>query len=273
LRSGSSSGFTLIELIVVIVITGIIGSMALVFLKWPVQQYMDVSRRAELSYIADSVSDRLAEDVRTAVPDSLRLAGCGATPCVEFLPGRDAGHYRALHDMSGASAVGDVLDFTNADDSFDIVGPPVNFSAGDYILIGSSTYDMTTALRAYAGVPGLQSNVAIVPTKFSSQSAAQRFDVVDGARQAVTYACEGVLGALNASGDGQASLVKHWAYGFNPEQQAPADLAGSRAIVADKVSRCAIGYANPRLLGVRLTLTSGGESVTLYKEIYMSRVR
>lgn len=282
----SCRGFTLVELVMVIVITGIIGSMVAVFIKWPVQQYIDVARRAELTDMADTAFFRLAGDISTAVPNSVRVAGCGASPCIEFLPTRDVGRYRALTDQTiPASAVGDVLDFSAADGSFDIIGPTMSLVAGDYIVIGNTqsdgapAYNTTAAsgvLRAYTGTTGLQSNVAISPTQFPAfaQLVSQRFDVVDGSQQAVTYACEGTLGTLDVSKNGQASLVKHWKYGFNAAQAAPSSLGGSRAILADKLSGCVIDYsvANQRLglLGVRLTLTSDGESVSLYQEIHVS---
>jgi MSHA biogenesis protein MshO len=283
----SESGFTLIEMVMVIVITGIIGSMVAVFLKAPIQQYMDVSRRAELSDIADTAFYQLSGELSTAVPNSLRVAGCGVSPCFEFIPARAAGRYRALADLSNpASAVGDVLDFASAADrSFDIIGPALSFSAGDYLVIGSTqsdgapAYDVTASgvLRAYAGSAGVaQSNVVFSSMQFPSfaQLDTQRFDVVDGAQQAVTYSCEGTLGTLDAGGNGQARLWKHWAYGFNAAQVAPASLGGSKAVLADKVSACVIDYSvvNQRLalLGVRLTLTSGSESVSLYQEIHVS---
>ncbi len=273
-------GFTLIEMVMVIVITGIIGSMVAVFLRAPIQQYMDVSRRAELSDIADTALYRLAGDVSTAVPNSLRVAGCGAAPCIEFLPAREGGRYRA----ATAAGLGDVLDFTAADATFDIIGPAINFAAGDAIVVGSTqsdgapAYDQTAAsgvLRIYGGLPGAQANVTITATQFPvfARLPSQRFNVVDGAQQAVTYACEGVLGALNANGNGQASLMKHWGYGYNVAQVNP-PLGGSVAVLANNVSGCVLDYgvANQRLglLGVRLTLTSGGESVSLYQEIHVS---
>lgn len=279
----SSSGFTLIEMIMVIVITGIIGGMVAVFLKAPIQQYMDVSRRAELTDIADTALYHLAGEISTAVPNSLRVAGCGGIPCVEFLPTRDGGRYRA----ATASGSGDILDFTIADSSFDIIGSPIVFVAGDYIVVGSTQsdgnppYDTTAAsgvLRAYTGATGAQAKATYTATQFPAfaQLDSQRFDVVDGAQQAVTYACEGTLGVLDARGNGQASLWKRWAYGFKTTQLAPAALGGSKAILANNVSGCVIDYAvaNQRmgLLGVRLTLTSGGESVSLYQEIHVSNV-
>jgi MSHA biogenesis protein MshO len=49
---------------------------------------------------------------------------------------------------------------------------------------------------------------------------------------------------------------------------------GSSAMLANKISACTIDYGvvNQRfgLLAIRLTLTSGGESVTLYNEIHVN---
>ena len=86
------TGFTLVEMIMVIVITGIIGGIVAMFLKAPIQQYMDVARRAELTDIADTAVRRMARDVRTAVPNSVRPQG--QSTYVEFLPTRDGGRYR-----------------------------------------------------------------------------------------------------------------------------------------------------------------------------------
>ncbi len=291
-RKHKSDGFTLIEMIMVIVITGIIGGMVAVFLKAPIQQYMDVSRRAELTDIADTALYHLAGDISTAVPNSARVAVCSGTPCVEFLPTKDGGRYRA--DATGGTGLcaavtgntgGDALNFAAADTCFEIIGQPIVFVAGDYIVVGSTQSDgnppyeiaSSGVLRAYAGAQGApQLKVTFTATQFPAfaQLESQRFDVVDGAQRAVTYACEGALGTLDAKGNGQASLVKHWSYGFNVAQLPPAGLGGSRAILANNVSDCAIEYAveNQRmgLLGVRLTLTRGGESVSLYQEIHVN---
>lgn len=277
-------GFTLVEMVIVIVITGIIGAVVAVYIQAPVQGYVDSARRAELSDIADTAIRRMARDVRTAVPNSVRIAAC--TPlCVEFLPTRTGGRYRA-------SGVGNILDFDVADASFDSLGPQITFEVGDQIIIGSTQSDgappyqdpasATSIRRAVVAPFGAPvSVVSINPTiafpgfarLWDASPPSQRFDVVDGTQQAVTYACEGVLGALDANGDGQGRLVRHWGYGFNPAQAANV-AGGSSARLADKVSACNIEYAVPNqrfgLVGVRLTLTSGGESVTLYNEIHVS---
>ena len=286
------SGFTLVEMIMVIVITGIIGGMVAVFLKAPIDQYIAVGRRAALTDIADTAIRRMARDVRTAVPNSVRVAGCGANPCVEYLPTRDGGRYRAAQDCTGA-CTGNTLTFGAADNTFDIIGTAINFVAGDYIVVGSTQssgnppYDTTVTgvLRAYSGAAGSQSTVTFNNSPglpVWAELPSQRFDVVDGAQQAVTYACVGTLGTLDPNQNGQAKLVRYWNYGFQSSQQTPAGIAlntapvtaHSEAILADKVFACTIDYAltNQRfgLLAVRLTLTSGGESVSLYNEIHVN---
>lgn len=279
-------GFTLVEIIMVIVITGIIGSMVAVFLKAPIQQYMDVSRRAELTDIADTALYRLASDISTAVPNSVRPVGMGLS-YIEFLPTRDGGRYRANQDLSGASAVGDVLDFRMADGRFDIIGAPITFTVGDYLVLGSTqsggvpAYDLSASgvLRAYTGAQSAaQSAVMMTATQYPTfaQLSSQRFDVVDGAQGAVTFACEGTLHALDASGNGQGQLVKHWAYPITAIQTVPAALAGSRALLATNVSACAIDYDTSSqrmgLLGVHLTISQGNESVSLYHEIHVNNI-
>jgi len=272
----SHSGFTLVEMIIVIVITGIIGGIVAMFIKAPVQGYVDSARRAELTDIADTAVRRMARDIRSAVPNSVRFSNCTA-PCVEFIPTKDGGRYRAELRPDGT---GNVLNFGAADPSFDIVGSGIKFATNDYIVVGSTQSDgslpYSTAasgvLRAYAGGAGAQTSVSItnpapgIPA--TAELPSQRFDVVDGAQRAVTYACTGTLGALDANGNGQGQLVRYANYGFNV---AP---SGTPAVLANRVSDCNIEYDLPNqrfgLVGVRLTLTSGNESVSLYNEIHVN---
>ena len=282
MRAHKQSGFTLVEMIVVIVITGIIAGIVAVFIRAPMQGYVDSARRAELTDVADTAVRRLARDIRTAVPNSIRTTGCGV-PCVEFLPTTDGGRYRAI-------APGDTLDFSVPDATFDVLGGSITVALGDHIVVGSTQSDgnppylATTdaaSIRRTVAAAGTVSNISVTATTnplpasarlWDADPPSQRFDVVDGTQDAVTYACEGTLGALDANGNGQARLVRHWKYGFNAAQAAP--TGGSSALLANNVSGCAISYAavNQRfgLVEIHLTLTQANESVSLFNEIHVS---
>jgi len=276
-------GFTLVEMVAVIVITGILGGMVAIFISGPVQGYVDSARRADMTDSADVALRRMARDIRTAVPNSVRLPVPAGSAYIEFLPTKAGGRYRAQDCIP--SCAGDILDFTIADTSFDILGSAISLLRGDtddtsdQIVIGSTTqngnppYDKTFAgngiRRPFKGVTGTWSNVQILGVQFpvAAELPSHRFDVVSGAQQAVTYACENV-GLTN--GDGTGMLRRYWSYGFNPAQVAP-PLVGSSAILADKIGSCNIVYdPTQQLVSITLGITRSNDSVSLYQEIHVS---
>jgi MSHA biogenesis protein MshO len=95
-------GFTLMEAILVIAITGIIAGMVAVFIRAPIDGYVDTVRRAEMADAADTALRRIARDVRLALPNSLRVGG--GSSFVEFIPVITGGRYR--HDDACFSAAG-----------------------------------------------------------------------------------------------------------------------------------------------------------------------
>jgi MSHA biogenesis protein MshO len=298
-RHKQQTGFTLVEVILVMVITGIIGGMVAIFIRAPVQGYVDSARRAELTDIADTAERRIARDIRTAVPNSVRIPGsCGTSSsatCVEFIPTKDGGRYRA-------SGTGNVLSFGSSGSTiFDVIGDatgnPLTVARNDYIVVGST---QSNNLLSYENSPyntaavGVLRNVTLVTNSAGVQTITinssfpitadinnppspplQRFDVVDGTQQAVTYACENDPN-FNAA-DGPLMLVRHWNYwsgAGTPYAAYASGSGGKSATLATKVSACTITYdvANQRLglLTILLTLNSNGEIVTLYNEIHVN---
>ena len=281
-------GFTLVEMIVVMVITGIIGGMVAVFIRAPVQGYLDSAQRTAMSDIADTALRRLARDMRTAVPNSVRVPNpAGINSYIEFLPTRDGGRYRGAPASVGPIAcisyADSVLDFNTADDCFEIIGPGIPIVAGtDYIVIGSTQsnaappYDQTVTgiLRMISVMANGNTTITFAGPSlpFWAEVPGQRFDVVDGAQQAVTYACLNV--DVDGNGDGTGTLTRYWGYGFNAAQAAPAALVGSSAILADRVSACEITYdavsQRNGLVSMRLEITRGGESISLYHTVHVN---
>lgn len=267
-RRHPCAGFTLIEMIMVIAITGIIAAVVAVFVRAPVEGYVDAVRRAELTDAADVALRRVVRDVRLAVPNTLRVTTVGGISYIEFIMTRSGGRYR---DPADGSTAGDFLSFTNAADvSFDVLGPLPAMAAWDFVVVynlgvaGSNAYagNNIAQIQAIAG-----NNVTLAANPFAAQipplpSPSGRFQVVPGAVRAVTYACP-----TAAAGN----LTRHWNYGFNAAQAVPA--GGSAALLAQNAT-CVVDYsANATgrngLLYIALTLTSGGENVTLFNQIHV----
>lgn len=264
-------GFTLVEAIVVIVITGIVAAMIATFIRAPVEGYVDMVRRAALTDAADTALRRIAREVRTALPNSLRAPASGST-CFEFLPTLGGGRYRAAPDSSGA---GDVLDFSASDASFQVLGG-VNLasalSAGNLVAVynlgitGADAYaGNTTAAIASGSTSAL---VKLNPAKqFLFESPGKRFQVLPSA--ATVYLCDLAGGQLVRYTRGIATT---------PLASCPAVPAGA-AVLASNVSACSFTYtsatsatARSGLLSIKLELQQGGESVRLYSEVHVDNV-
>lgn len=273
------SGFTLVEMIMVMVITGIIGGIVAVFLRAPIHQFTDVARRADMSDIADTALRRITRDLRLALPNSVRVTGAcdGAASCfIEFLPTKGGGRYRA-------GAGGDELDFTSATDTaFEVLGPmPTGIAPGtDQIVV----YNLGIAgANAYAGNAAATHNrrpvsavgansVSITsanPLPFDSPG--HRFHVVS---TPVTYVCSPV--AVGTGG----TLRRYEGYPIQAAQ--PADIAvaplstASSALLATNVSSCRFTY-DPLVVAQRyglvtlnLEISQEGETVTLYSAAHVS---
>lgn len=261
-------GFTLVEMIIAIVITGILVGIVGMFGRRQIDSYIDVSNRAELSDAADTALRRIARDLQSALPNSVRQDATGNF--LEFVPIRDAGRYRA---ELGGGAGDDPLDFTSSsDNSFDVFGPPVTINAGDQLVIfnlgqtGSDVHVGTSRRAATAG-SGL-SKVTFAPagSQFPLASPQNRFQIVGGP---VTYECAG------------NKVIRHWCYDFAGASQpvvfgalskhAACTAEQSATLVAD-VSSCNFSYIpavlqRNGLVVLRLTLTRNGESVNLLHQV------
>ena len=74
-----SAGFTLIEMIMVIIITAVLGTIISRIISRPVEGFVDISRRAELVDIAEVSLRKISREVRLALPNSVRLRNNAAT--------------------------------------------------------------------------------------------------------------------------------------------------------------------------------------------------
>ena len=266
-------GFTLTEAIIVIVIMGVLAGAVAVFIRGPVQAYFDVNRRAQLVDTADTALRRMHRELKAALPNSVRVTGtCTAGCYLEFIPVVAGGRYRAAQDSGNA---GDILDFTIADTSFDVVGPAINMAAGNSWLVvynlgipGADAYSGDTAANDVRRVRSAATG-SLTAINFTSanrlpfESASKRFQIVT---EPVTYECSPGAGVLR----------RYTGYGFSSAQASGAP-GGTSAVLAGSVASCNFVYAQEAgrragLVALTLALSQGGETISLYYQVHVGNV-
>jgi len=114
------SGFTLVELIIVIVITGIIAVGSTQFIVNAVRGLQDVSRRAALANIVSISGEKIERQLRSSVVSSIRVAKNQSSQCVEMLPIKSTAFYLSgsgTTQLKVVSLQGDVVGMHALSDS------------------------------------------------------------------------------------------------------------------------------------------------------------
>ena len=256
-------GFTLVEAVMVIAITGIIAAVVAVFIRAPVQGYFDSARRAELTDVADTAVRRISRDLRLALPNSVRVQLVAGVYYLEFLQTSDGGRYRA-------EGPGDILDFSVADNAFDVLGPPATMVAGAQNLLavynlgipGADAYqgDNTAAIANVLG-----NKVTLTGTKqFPFASPDNRFQIIS---YPVSYVCNPTAG----------TLTRYFNYTIAAAQ--PTAFIVGPTLIANNVTNCSFSYSAlvvTQRTGLVLTWLqlgqSTGETVSLHHEVHVSNV-
>ena len=270
-----AAAFTLIELIIVIAITGIVAVMATAFFGYSVEGYAALARRAEMVDVAEMALRRMQKDIRRALPNSVRVRTNGSVEAIEMLTTVDGVSYRAGPQPPPPALDPDRwLEFDTTDTDFNILGHVRNVGTGvlpaGYRLAIYSTGAVDTSVippqpldgaNVYAGAslgvsPPAGSHIitpvgtAITVTagisedqvtlnpghQFAFASPQQRVYVVDGP---VTYLCDPTVGTQ--------SITRYWGYTVASNQMttdAALTAAGaSSALLAAPVTACALTYS------------------------------
>lgn len=281
-----ASGFTLIELIITITITGIVVGFAALFFSGPVRGFTDQVRRAELVDAAESALRRMGRDIRRAVPNSIRVTTNGTVTALEIINTVEGVRYRAGPPPGNTNAW---LTFATDDGAFNSIGQfdaitkPFS-STTHYLAIynvgvaGADAYELSnvitpagTQIEIEVASEAGEDNITLNPTfQFAYPSPRQRVYLID---TPASFLCDTATGELTRySGYTIASNQS--------DRDSSAELlaaGGSDSILSNHLSACTFTYTpgtaqRAALITLSLTLTQDGESISLLQQVHVDNV-
>jgi MSHA biogenesis protein MshO len=270
-------GFTLIEAVMVIVLTGILSAIVSVFIVGPVQAYLATTARASLTSQADTALRRIGRELAIALPNSARVTADGRS--LELIPTTGAARYAE----STAQPV-----FDGSGNDLALLGPPLQLAASQQVVFynlgpdvpDADAYAANTSAaelknsnrRTATNGAGPASSLALNASGLPAGVFSSPYRVY-AVSAPVTYRCD-----LTA---GVRTLTRYQGYGFQAAQPNP-PVGGSSSVLAKGVTACEFLYtgaavaARAALVTLRLTLSSdgssSGESVSLYHAIHVDNL-
>lgn len=271
-------GFTLVELIIVMVLIGVIAGILALQIRPAMQSYLAIRQRANLTSQADTALRRIIADVRAAVPNSLRYMKDTQGQCIEFVPTKDGGRFRTAPDYGAdpAAPSGKALERDSSSTTFNTLTSHDAGIKGDYLFIGNvngdDVYNTANSWRIQNVEPTAKASdgkslitlatAATLPAGYEGG----RFVVIPAGERAVTYTCTG----QGTDADGTGKGVIYRVTGYAPSVAPPATCPTGAAILVAKVSDCSFLYRESQgatqqsgYLQLRLGLAEGGEAARL----------
>ncbi len=280
-RPRRAAGMTLVELVVTIAVGSVVVAFMALFIVGPLNSYTAQTRRADLVDEADGALRFMARDLRSALPNSVRVSSSGGVTALELLATLDGARYQDGGPLASAALA---LDFTQADGAFATTVPFTQVtlpwtSSSAYLAIynvgvtGASAYDLTnvitpagTTITIAAGATANQNLVTLSPAfKFAWASPGHRVYLVSGP---VTYLCDAAAGTLKRYSGYTISSTQ-------PVAAATLTAAGAAAgSLATDVAACQFSYASGTaqrnaLATLTLQLTRSSETVALLHQVQM----
>jgi len=288
------AGFSLFELILVIVLLGIMASGAGMLITTPIDAYNDQVRRQLLVDQAEMALRQIARDVRKALPNSIRTTPVGGAGwALEMVNTSDGARYRDEAGDEFAAAT-HILDFTSADTEFNFLGrlnllAPSTLSANQRLVIyntapaniyndavGGASLGIITPFGTVMDLTELTMGVEVehhlvldTPFQFSQQSPGQRAFIVDGP---ISYICNPAIGRI----------TRYSGYFYaDPQPTGPPgpDFDGPvvDGPVVTQVIACSINYMagtaqRGGIVTLEITLSDSGETVSLLHQVHVDNV-
>jgi len=281
------AGFSLIELIVVIVLLGLLAGGAGLLILNPIEAYDAQVRRQQLVDQGEMALRQIARDLHRALPNSVRIAPAGTGFALEMVNIVDGARYR---DEYGGAYLADpdfVLDFTGPDAVFNLLGGlsnPAVFDPDNRLVIYNTSANIyaeaievdkqgiitdggtTLAFVTLNPGPNQEDQIRLSTAfEFTQQSPGQRAFLVDGA---ISYICNPAT----------SSILRYSGYGFDdPQQIPPGGGGGVSDTLVSQVIGCNASYTpgtaqRGGIITLDITLGDSGENINLLHQVHVVNV-
>ncbi len=276
----------------VIALMGILVSIVAAFIVRPVEGYRDLARRAALAEAAESALRRMQRDIRTALPNSVRITNTASGYTLELVPVLDAGRY---NESGGGAAAS--LNF-GGDADFDIQhcfrNPATKTTAGIRLVLnnqGTGLYNVYNDAASGVGVqsiitPAIGMTISITSATCPASgndhinlSSAHDFRNAQSPNRqlyvvttALSYLCDTTAG----------TLTRYYNYAITATQPVTAAdfvaLNASSALAANRVTACSVASStvdvrNRALVTLMLTLAESDEQIRLIHQVQVDNTR
>ncbi len=268
----SNSGFTIIELVIVITITGILTVVIVPLLSRPFSIFQDMQIRASLVDRAQMALATMSREIRQSVPNSVRVSG----NALELMPVTFAGRYVVSDNVANI----DTLTARQADAGFSIMGKIPSLTGQRLIVNPTSTVLLYAATANSINRMVTPSTTTITVTSNGVQdrislNPAFRFDPAgNGSPARRIFASSGPVSFVCAAGK-LSRYERYLPAVAQPTNPLVAPLnAAVPSLITDSVSSCQFRYSagtsqRSALLTLELTVTTNGESIHLIEQVHV----
>jgi MSHA biogenesis protein MshO len=250
-------GFSLVELVIVIVLMSIVSLAGVEVIRQSSEAYLKQSNRQGLSGAARLAVERLSREFRSALPGSVRVSA----NCIEYLPIRVAGTYFSIPTDTPAASM-----------TVAAVMPDLAGESGRVAIysVGANPYDLTTNVlspSATIGAPDGNSVSTLNWTgnhEFAFDSPTRRFYMVD---DAVSYCVDG------------SELFRYTNYTMTSTQPDISDLPAAlpdRALLVNQVAGGVApftvaepGLSRNAIVMLALDFSVDGETIQMTHEVQL----